>query len=619
MAAADTIQPALANLMRTVKSSAGVQAQNMRSYAEENNSSIQRMLKDIHRVFSSNSRNSSHINSLLEENSAEVQRQSGKLDSTNNLLQQTLSIQSVIASEMKSMNSGLRALASSMRGNGGIGSAISGAMGADNWKKLAAAVGVGAGAAAVGSQLGGNNGGAGGNQNVPPNTVAPGSHSEYLASEDPKVQKILAAIRGGESSGNYTIENRSGKSSASGAYQFIDKTWKAQASKVNGASQYERAKDAPPEIQDRVAANYVKDILRRTNGDVESVFREWFTGSPTAKTLKKEQQDANPGLTVDGVVADRMRRYNGAQPRQQQAPQPQVPQPQARQERQQQQQQEERPTLTRASLPVPQSPERTRTSDPNPQQERIREGGGNVREDQMKEAEIRKGPIDPNLKTLLQKAAETAGVDVRVKSGGQPTAAEGGKRTGSTRHDRGMAADLDLYIGNRKLSPNNPEDLPAFKQFVASAKQGGATGIGAGEGYMTPDASRIHVGYGSEAIWGAGGKGANAADWLKEAVGGVSTAAKPPGNLQPSANSNRSQAIEANARRSQQEQQSDPDAAGARPMIPDQNVMPNMQNAAFNPAIDGNIFGSHIYNPYSPRMSWPMQIISAFGGGLLRA
>jgi hypothetical protein len=53
---------------------------------------------------------------------------------------------------------------------------------------------------------------------------------------------VAACIRKYESNGNYRAQNPS--SSASGAYQFIDSTWRA----VTGRS--DRAMDAPPAVQD---------------------------------------------------------------------------------------------------------------------------------------------------------------------------------------------------------------------------------------------------------------------------------------------------------------------------------------------------------------------------------
>ena len=142
------------------------------------------------------------------------------------------------------------------------------------------------------------------------------------------------------------------------------------------------------------------------------------------------------------------------------------------------------------------------------------QAGGDVIQEQ---SGIRNQKIDDKLLGVLKSAAAAAGVTVHVTSGGQPAAGEGGSRTGSTRHDHGMAADLDLYQGGQRLSPKTAPDV--FKKFVGAAHSAGATGIGAGEGYMGSDGGRIHVGFGSSAIWGAGGKGANAADWLKETVG----------------------------------------------------------------------------------------------------
>ena len=121
-------------------------------------------------------------------------------------------------------------------------------------------------------------------------------------------------------------------------------------------------------------------------------------------------------------------------------------------------------------------------------------GGGNVRQAQ---SGIRKLPISDKLNSVLQQAARAAGVDVTVTSGGQPGYPKG-PRTGSTRHDHGNAADLDLYVGGRILSDRNPADIELKKKFVAAATAAGASGVGAG--YMGP--TKIHVGFGTPAKWG---------------------------------------------------------------------------------------------------------------------
>jgi hypothetical protein len=110
------------------------------------------------------------------------------------------------------------------------------------------------------------------------------------------------------------------------------------------------------------------------------------------------------------------------------------------------------------------------------------------------------------------------GVRMEVFSGGQPAPGEG-PRVGSTRHDHGNAADVFFYDAatGRKLDWSNPNDLPIFQQIVSQARANGITGIGAGDGYMQPGS--MHIGFGNEAVWGAGGSSANAPDWLREAYG----------------------------------------------------------------------------------------------------
>jgi hypothetical protein len=132
---------------------------------------------------------------------------------------------------------------------------------------------------------------------------------------------------------------------------------------------------------------------------------------------------------------------------------------------------------------------------------------GNVIQLQGKQAATRKGALSPKLVQVLQQAAGAAGVTVKVYSGGQRMEGARGA-VGSTRHDQGNAADLDLYVGGRKLSADNPEDRAIMSKFVAAAVAAGATGVGHGNGYMGP--SRIHIGFGTPAVWGG-------SQWIREA------------------------------------------------------------------------------------------------------
>jgi hypothetical protein len=126
-------------------------------------------------------------------------------------------------------------------------------------------------------------------------------------------------------------------------------------------------------------------------------------------------------------------------------------------------------------------------------------------------------PISAALRSLLLAAAQDANVDVvRVISGGQCAKGTCTKRTGSTRHDNGAAADLQLAVGGKRQNFTETSGLEIFKRFVSACAAAGATGIGAGIDYM--GAETVHVGFGPRAVWGAGGKSANAPAWIVEAA-----------------------------------------------------------------------------------------------------
>lgn len=143
---------------------------------------------------------------------------------------------------------------------------------------------------------------------------------------------------------------------------------------------------------------------------------------------------------------------------------------------------------------------------------------------------IRDKPITPKLTAVLIAAAEKAGIDVvSVTSGGQDIKGQGTRRTGSTRHDGGQAADIQLIRKGQVLDFH--ADRATFEAFVTAAAAAGATGMGAGDDYMGP--KTIHVGFGSKAIWG--GRNARVADapaWMKRAAeigwSGKAPTPKPP-------------------------------------------------------------------------------------------
>lgn len=165
-------------------------------------------------------------------------------------------------------------------------------------------------------------------------------------------------------------------------------------------------------------------------------------------------------------------------------------------------------------------------------------GGGGIQ--MLNSGKIRGLGLDPKLMEILQVASFEIGANVEVHSGGQMSIAEAlslgavkdgkkyivnGKavRTGSTRHDAGLAADIDLVDAKdgHKLDMTNEMDMARIYQFTKLVKGMGLTGIGAGDmhadgvdAYMGKH--RLHVGYGKEAAWGEGSSYANAPQWLKD-------------------------------------------------------------------------------------------------------
>jgi hypothetical protein len=123
--------------------------------------------------------------------------------------------------------------------------------------------------------------------------------------------------------------------------------------------------------------------------------------------------------------------------------------------------------------------------------------GRTVLESQDEIAGVRKKPITPELKEVLQYAGEESGVIVEVFSGGQNDITQGGPRKGTERHDLGHAADVKLKVRDadgkmRTLDSRNLEDRAIMSKFVETARMMGAKGIGSGLGYMGE--SGIHIG-----------------------------------------------------------------------------------------------------------------------------
>jgi hypothetical protein len=125
----------------------------------------------------------------------------------------------------------------------------------------------------------------------PSSVSSPSMRSTYSGGGD-EVDRVLNSIKGVESSGgDYNAKNPN--STASGAYQFIDSTWRASTKKYGIGQQYPTARSAPPEIQDAVARKSVEELMAKYNGDTDKVANVWYTGNP------------NGNMTAAGLAANR--------------------------------------------------------------------------------------------------------------------------------------------------------------------------------------------------------------------------------------------------------------------------------------------------------------------------
>jgi muramidase (phage lysozyme) len=129
------------------------------------------------------------------------------------------------------------------------------------------------------------------------------------AETDENIRAILETLKAKESSGDYTVKNPKPDQTASGAYGYTDGTWRAMTKKYGIGTEYKSAKEAPPEIQDMVAATNVREILLENNNDVTKVPLVWYTGNPRGE-ISQKALDVNDGLTPAEYQNDWMRRYN---------------------------------------------------------------------------------------------------------------------------------------------------------------------------------------------------------------------------------------------------------------------------------------------------------------------
>ena len=431
-----------------------------RQLAAQQNSSVSKFIKDISKMFTSQAGLSSQINNSLNNLEQTTTTNSQKIDQTNALLGQSISLQTNMLNQLKEL---VKSFETAFSGEGGLG---------DTLKKIGVGLAAGGAMGTMGSDLFGNNNGGFDSGNLPAGAGTSNSAEEALKFFESKgwSKPQAAGIVG-------NLQAESGKN--------LNTESVGDGGKAYGIAQWH------PDRQ----ANFQKKFGKPIQGSSfqeQLEFVQWElenTESKAGNMLKGAQSAAEAAAIID----QHYERSSGEHRKQR---------------------------MGNAEALVPKESGTEQDDASAPQGTIVQKdaptnnygGGGAVHEKQAQLAGIRKLPLSGKLKNVLNQAAAAAGVEAIVYSGGQAPKGSGGPRTGSTRHDHGNAADLYLMKGGRKLSDTNPQDKAIMAKFVSAAVQAGATGVGAGHGYMGP--SNIHVGFGKQATWGG-------ADWIKTAASGI--------------------------------------------------------------------------------------------------
>jgi hypothetical protein len=139
-----------------------------------------------------------------------------------------------------------------------------------------------------------------------------------------------------------------------------------------------------------------------------------------------------------------------------------------------------------------------------------------------KSYKTRNKPIQSRLRNVLNRAAAKCGLsEVQVYSGGQDAIGRGKRRTGSTRHDNGWAADVDIFVNGKIQSSDNTVGREKIAEFISHCVSLGARGIGHATKkgvYMGPTRTHIDLHGPNLAIWSHVKRGKPKDPWVVAAA-----------------------------------------------------------------------------------------------------
>ena len=472
----------LQNLARSLGGVAKETGQ-FRQAAGQQNRDISKFMKDVSKMFASQSKQNNNMSSSLDDIQAINQQTSTRVDRTNSLIQESISLQSQMLSELRNISTGISSLMSGGGGQQNSGSSFGAALAGG------AALGLGA------SMLSGY--GLDMLKGLGVDTSSTGTPSGEGAGSSQNAETALNYFR----SQGWTAEQAAGivGNLQAESTPNLDPRAIGDSGEAKGIAQWHAPRREIYETQFRPGAKFdestFQDQLEFINWELQNNYKaagEKLRGAKTAgeaAIIVDESYEQSSG-------AARQERINNAfslMPRNDSAESGE-------------QDEGNNNENARALGTQPRDPSGQLTPKNSPT------AGGSVT--YANSSAIRNQPIQPRLMSILQGAARETGVDVEIFSGGQSRKGSGGRRTGSTRHDDGNAADIRLKSNNQLVTDQN-----ILAKFIASVSRLGATGIGHGPGYMGP--GEMHVGFGNPAVWGAGGRSANAPAWVKTAASGV--------------------------------------------------------------------------------------------------
>jgi|688.fasta_scaffold04465_19 hypothetical protein len=232
-----------------------------RQAAMQSNANISRVVKDIYTVFKSQRQDVVDLENSINDVASETQEMSSKIDRLGVYMQDLISVETNILGSIRDMgknivilNDSTESLNENMKeslGEKGLLGAITsgvGTLSSGLWELTK--MGIGAGAVVGGASM------LGGDSNT-------SSFNWGSGPENVNMKAAADAIKSIESKGSGGYKAQNPGSSASGAYQFIDSTWQSAAAGAGIGTQFKRAVDAPPEIQDAVFNDYFQKLIKK--------------------------------------------------------------------------------------------------------------------------------------------------------------------------------------------------------------------------------------------------------------------------------------------------------------------------------------------------------------------